>query len=228
MEKNEGKLLFGLLLVFLGVGFLIDQTGFLRAFGITFGDVINLLWPLFFAIIGILFLGRNRIGVGLTFLGVGVLLFLSQTFNLSFWSLFWPLILIYFGARMLLRQNETHHFSGMSGVSDEDSVHESGLFSEIKHKVESKSFKGGSVDATFASFKLDLREAKLSPEGADLSVNATFGGVEIYVPEDMNIKPEGGAVLGGWNNAYKTSASKEGPVLKIRGSAIFGSVDIKN
>ncbi|MHC1716841.1 MAG: LiaF domain-containing protein [Candidatus Dojkabacteria bacterium] len=91
----------------------------------------------------------------------------------------------------------------------------------------SNEFKGGEINAIFGGYELDLREATISKDGAKLSVNAVFGGAEVFVPKNCRVVTNGSGVFGGWDPNVKPNDVKN-PVLEITGSAVFGGVEIKD
>jgi len=115
-----------------------------------------------------------------------------------------------------------------SGKSDQDMIKETVAFGSLEKTYNSNKFRGGKVDCLFAGIKLDLRSVKLATEGAELEVNAIFGGGEILVNKNMRVQASGTGVFGGWNNNFESGITDTNPVLRIKGSAVFGGVEIKN
>jgi hypothetical protein len=75
---------------------------------------------------------------------------------------------------------------------------------------------------------LDLRPAKLAPEGAEVDVMAAFGGAQIIVPEGWPVEFSGVPVFGGFTDKTSHTTGETGPRLRIKGTAIFGGVEAKN
>ena len=103
----------------------------------------------------------------------------------------------------------------------------SATFSGTSRTITSQSFVGGSVAATFGSAEIDLRQARLHENGADLQVSATFGGVTLHVPRDWVISQNGSAILAGVDDV-RSNHPTEGPVLRLRTSSTLGSVTIED
>lgn len=76
--------------------------------------------------------------------------------------------------------------------------------------------------------RLDFREASLGPGTTEVSVLAVCGGVEIIVPPGLAVEAEGLALLGGFENVdhHPPEAGGRGPVLRVRGLALCGSVHV--
>jgi predicted membrane protein len=79
----------------------------------------------------------------------------------------------------------------------------------------------------FGGVTLDLRDARLDPEGARIDVTAIFGGVEILVPRGWRVTTSGTPILGGIDNKTAGEAAG-GPELLIDALAILGGADIKH
>ncbi len=84
------------------------------------------------------------------------------------------------------------------------------------------------VVAAFGGAQLDLREARFPTGVIDLEVKAVFGGVQIVVPPGLAVEVHGAAILGGFQNVNRAPAhpDPDAPLLRVRGIAIMGGVDI--
>jgi hypothetical protein len=105
------------------------------------------------------------------------------------------------------------------------------VFSGRDRRIVGPGFMGGSVTAIFGGYALDLRQAELASGTVELQATAAFGGVEIRVPESWNVQAEGAALLGAIENKTQPPpAESTGPArrLIVRGTALFGGVEIKN
>lgn len=70
----------------------------------------------------------------------------------------------------------------------------------------------------------------LAKEGAVVHLTALFGGIELYVPENVRIQITGTPIFGAWEDKTHLPASKnpDDPLLQINCTAVFGGIDIKN
>ncbi|HSP15291.1 MAG TPA: DUF5668 domain-containing protein [Thermoanaerobaculia bacterium] len=96
---NTGALVWGLLLIGMGVLFLLDRFGFADV-----DHLIHLYWPMIFVIIGVAKLVKRNVWGGFWFVVVGLWLQAAHAhlFGLTFQSS-WPLLLIAFGAAIIAR-----------------------------------------------------------------------------------------------------------------------------
>lgn len=217
---NHTKWFVGGALILVGIGFLLERL--IPDFN--FGRLVGMFWPIIFVFIGVSSLIRSPKNplFGIIFTALGFGFFIEQFTDVNIWQL-WPLILIAIGISVLTGKTnnmETH-------VSSEDTLHESVVFWGIDKRIKSEKFSGGSVNVVFGGAEIDLRNVKIAPEGANLEVNAAFGGIEILVPEDMHIKSSGAGIFGGFENKAGHTQNTQGAVLHITGSAIFGGIEIK-
>lgn len=80
--------------------------------------------------------------------------------------------------------------------------------------------------AVFGNCELDFREARFGPGTTELRVRAVFGSVEIVVPPQLAVECEGNAVFGHFAHSAEAAADPDRPVLRILGTAVFGSVEV--
>src|SRR5918996_106167 len=107
----------------------------------------------------------------------------------------------------------------------EDVVRATAVFGGHEVVSRSSSFRGGSATAVFGGVTIDLRNARLHPEGAVLDVTAILGGAEILVPRGWRVTTSGTPILGGIENKAEGG---EGPELRIDALTVLGGTDIKH
>lgn len=76
---------------------------------------------------------------------------------------------------------------------------------------------------------LDFREAALPDGVTEVTVVAMMGGVEIIVPPGLGVQTHGFGLMGGFEALDQASAdpAPDAPLLKIRGVACMGGVEVK-
>ncbi len=167
-------------------------------------------------------------GIVLTIVG-GIFLANNLGFLYLSWRDFWPLILI--GAGVLMLWNRLYTPSRpLSGGSPEGVLNVHAVFGGVERKVTSDDFRGGHVSAMFGGIDLNLRKAGMRGESAIVDISAVFGGVELKVPANWIVVVEGSSIFGGFSDKSAQPAPDMPGVkrLFVRGSAVFGGVDIKN
>lgn len=81
--------------------------------------------------------------------------------------------------------------------------------------------------SVFGNAELDFREAALGAGVTEVHVRAVFGNVEIIVPPELAVECEGAAVFGAFTGSAGRVAEDPGrPVLRVRGAAVFGNVEV--
>lgn len=141
----------------------------------------------------------------------------------------WPILLIIIGLGMLLgwqrvRGVEQHSAS----TSSVDAV---GIFGGPTLRVSSQSFKGGQVTVFIGGVDLDLREARVPDRPAVIDATVIFGGTDIKVPPQWNVKLDALTLFGGSEDERRQPAVVSGdgtPDLVITGLVLFGGISIKD
>jgi Domain of unknown function (DUF5668) len=218
--KSLPRLIIAGTVVILGLGFLLD--GF-NAWN--FGDVLSTWWPLIIVLIGLASLFNNPSAPlwPLFVVVAGILLVLRENNTIDFevWNIIWPIGLILIGLSFIFERLQPSH------TVHEDSADILVAFSGNDSAVTTDDFKGGNLTALFGGIKLDLRQAKIK-DTAKINVFAAFGGAEIIVPKEWRVQTGGLPIFGGWENKAEKPSDKKAPLLDIRGTCLFGGVEVKN
>jgi hypothetical protein len=83
------------------------------------------------------------------------------------------------------------------------------------------------LTAMFGGGTLDLRLARLAPEGATLSARTVFGGYRVAIPGTWRVEPRALGVLGGFGDSRQRAwVDPNGPLLRIEGFALFGGLGV--
>lgn len=108
------------------------------------------------------------------------------------------------------------------------------VFSDVKRADNWLVPDGQVAVAVFGSATLDLRRCVLSRPQMEIRAFAVLGSVEILVPEEIDVRVEGTAILGDFNRKDKRPKARRGtaapagsPTLRVTGVAFLGSVDVK-
>ena len=113
-------------------------------------------------------------------------------------------------------------------VTSDDLINVSSTFGGASCKATSQSFRGGEIETSFGGVQLDLREARLHPDGAILKVKALIGGIEIQVPKGWDVELDITSSIAGSNDNRTSSADEGAPKLKITGTATLAGVTVKD
>jgi hypothetical protein len=81
--------------------------------------------------------------------------------------------------------------------------------------------------AMFGGVELDLREVTFAQAESEIVAVAVMGGVEITVPEGLTVQVDGVGIFGGFDQKAQGPGQPGAPVLRIKGAAFFGGVEVK-
>jgi len=177
-----------------------------------------------------LFTNKDKTGniIGLL---VGVILLLGMQniidFNLI-WKLLLPSIIVIIGLSLIFKNtfnskinNEIKKLNNKNTKNNEYCA----TFSGQRIDFPNEEFKGATLNSVFGSITCDLREAKIK-EDVVINASSVFGGIDIIVPDDVNIKIKSNSIFGGVNNKKKNNEDKKYTIY-VNASCLFGGVDIK-
>jgi hypothetical protein len=213
-------------------------------------------WPLVVVFMGVSLLLRAGGIVGaifaLAFIGTGgVLLAGNLGFLTSSASRLWPLLLVLLGLWTLVRSRSGPEWRGPgprrpfrrgghweranwaerehTQTTDEDRLSRQYTASGAELKIESQAWKGGELGVTAGGVELDLRQARLDPEGAVLVVRVLMGGIDIRVPDTWQVHFDVMPFLGGADNMTRsTQGVSAAPRLRVLGNVTLGGVTVSN
>lgn len=217
----SGRIWLGMLFLLFGLGFLLHQADI-----IDLPQLFSNWWPFILIIIGVVQLINRKhssASSGLLFLLVGLLFLVNQWLNLNLKVYIWPIIFIALGIVILFtrvkREKSTHTANDLDTFV---------LFSGAEINSQSQTFQGGSVTAIIGGAEIDLRDAVIM-DGASLDLTTVLGGVEMKVPDNVQVEISGMPILGGWEDKTRVRREKEEvSVLKINCLTILGGVEIRN
>ena len=230
--KNLESIVIGLILIAIGV--IIG----LNTLNIT---DINIFfdgwWTLFIIIPSIISLLKfNSVASSLTWLTIGVVLLLCCQGILSFdlaLELLLPIILIAMGLSFIFKNLIGNKVSEkIKEINNRNDVSEDycSTFSSQNINIEGKAFEGTTLNAVFGGIKLDVSNAIIEK---DIVINASsiFGGIDIIVPEGINIVVKSNSIFGGVDDkrrkAKTEKENKDGVTIYVNATCLFGGVDIK-
>src|SRR5690606_31302710 len=118
---------------------------------------------------------------------------------------------------------------GSHFVDNGDVLHSQALFCGIQKRVLSKNFYGGKISTYFGGTDIDLSQADIG-ETAFLDVDVAFGGVKLIVPPPWDLKIDVTNIFAGIEDKriYPQNSTEPGKVMVIRGTIIFGGLEIKS
>lgn len=172
--------------------------------------------------------------------GVFLLTDIYPEFNLRRYM--WPFALIAVGLFIIMRPRNRWNWNDKKspegadplmtegeGFSKEDFVESTSIFGGAKKIIISKNFKGGDLVNIFGGTELDLSQADFTGT-AVIELTTIFGGTKLLLPSNWSVKSEAVTIFGGIEDKRRMQTITEVPdkTLLIRGTVIFGGIDIKS
>jgi hypothetical protein len=81
--------------------------------------------------------------------------------------------------------------------------------------------------AVMGGIELDLREAQFSEPEVTIHAYTLMGGIEITVPEDVDVDVSGIAFMGGFDHDASGPGVPGAPRVRVIGFALMGGVDVR-
>lgn len=227
--KKTSNLIWGLLFILIGL-FIGLNTLDIVSFNIFFDG----WWALIIIIPCLIGLINNEDKTGdIIGLLIGVALLLNAQGIISFdiiWKLAAPLILVIIGLSIILEGNKdskTNVVIKKINSNDNEKTSVCSAFSSQNIKLNKEKINNLELNAIFGGIEYDLRNGVIKE---DIVINATaiFGGIDIIVPDDVNVKIKSTSIFGGASNKKQLMDDKEKKhTIYINASCVFGGVDIK-
>lgn len=145
------------------------------------------------------------------------------------WKLAIPAIVIIIGLKLILgaifgdkatkmivasRQNGNDVKTGCAAFSGQDM------------NFDGEKFDGAELNAVFGGVKCDLRHAIIENDCA-ITASAIFGGIDIYLPDNVNVKISSNSIFGGVSEEKHHPYVEGAVTVYINATCIFGGAEIK-
>lgn len=240
------RVLGGIGLMLFGVVMLIDRAGIMDA-----GRVLR-FWPLILVAIGVQQLAWGRRSLdgtaasgrgGFVWIAIGGVFLLNSLgiTQASVFELFWPLLLIGVGVRLLTHTGRGFRLRDLTTAGEagsRDTGPAVAVLSGVKRVSPPEGFAGLDVTLFMGGAQLDYRPAILAP-GAEavIDIVAVMGGCELFVPPHWVVSAPATTILGGIDDQRvsqpspivdHTSNAAPPPRLVIRGLVLMGGITIRS
>ena len=144
---------------------------------------------------------------------------------------FGPIILLYVGIELIIysfNHNPSQWLQRPVPQSEEGKrICCAARFGADEYIYNGRIFHGARLDAFCAGIRLDLRQAVIS-EDEEIDIHIFLGGVELYVPDNVNVIVKSHSFLGGVGNDTVTVPDKNARRIYITASNFVGGVSVKN
>ncbi|GHT55979.1 hypothetical protein AGMMS49982_22470 [Bacteroidia bacterium] len=245
------KIVFGVIIVLVGIFLIANNLGYIPAY--VYDLVIS--WQALLIAIGIpLLFDRhsphhdNIIG-GVILIFIGGIFMLGNVLDMPIKSFILPVVLVFIGLLFIIRPKNKgwHHHKNdcfAQGHHDDHTfketpiekggvVHRDYVFTGAKEKWTYGALRNVEITSVFSGVELDFTQAELASDvkvAVRIKVEAVFGGVILYVPEDWNIIIQKECVFGGFVDsrpAQVVAAANKDKLVILEVEAVFGGGEIK-
>lgn len=207
-------------------------------------------WPVILIAISLLMgirQGFRNIGwiIMLLIGGVGLADMLMPGFNLD--NYMGPIIIIGIGAWFLLRPKTNFKDAGRfskrefrnnqwnatdenATINDSEFLRISSVFSGVKRSIISKNFQGGDMACVFGGAEVDLTQADINGTVV-IKIEQVFAGSKLIIPPHWRLINEVEGVFHSVDdkrNYNSTVAMDPNKTLVLKGSCVFGGIDVRS
>lgn len=229
----RAKILTGVLVIIFGILFLIRTMGYPLPFNL-------ISWKILLICIGLVHLVKHdfkRFG-GYVMILIGGVFILNDISDIHINTKFlWPVLIILLGISIIYKnitgkskkKASTVFLDDETEISDEDFLESNAVFGGLNKSIMSKDFKGAKVNSYFGGTELNLTKADIV-KTAVIETNTIFGGTTIIVPSGWDVRSEITTFAGGVEDKRPVVDMEHtsGKVLILRGTCIFGGIDIQS
>lgn len=199
---------------------------------ITFNIFFDGWWTLFIIVpsfVGLI-TDRDKTASIVGLVAGGILLLSSQDIidGSVVWKLIFPIIIVLIGIKLIFKDffnKAARDAKKRLDQSWENAKKFSAAFSAQNVDFSGEVFSSAKLTSTFGDLKCDLRNAAIADE-AVIDVCCVFGGIDITLPENVNVKTSLSSAFGGLGDKRNTKNTNGAVTVYITGKCIFGGVNI--
>lgn len=194
-------------------------------------------WTLFIivpSVIGLIAEKEKLSSLG--FLSVGIVLLLAAQ-NVFSYDVAWKVIVAIFLMMIGLGIIVKSIFHNKNDKEVEKKIHDLendkvmdsqiAIFSGSERTYNDEEFGGSNLVAVFGGVELDLKNAKFTKDTV-IKAFCLFGGIDIKVPENVQVKIKSGFIFGGVSDDRKSDMEKGKYTIYLDAAGGFGGVSIKD
>lgn len=192
-------------------------------------------WTLFIIVPSVISLITEKEKLSsLGFLATGVILLLAAQNVFSYdvaWKMILAVVLMLIGVGIIIK-NVFHNKNDEEVEKkihdlENDKVMDSqvAIFSGSERTYNDETFAGSNLIAVFGGVDLDLRKAKFEKDTV-IKAFCLFGGIDIKVPEEVQVKIKSGFIFGGVSDERKGDSGKGKCTVYVDAAGGFGGVSI--
>lgn len=143
------------------------------------------------------------------------------------WKLMIPAILVMIGLSFIFKDTLNSKVNKeIKKLNKNETKEYCACFSGQKIDFIKEEFTGCSLSAVFGGIECDLKKSIIK-EDTVINASSIFGGITIYVPEDINVKISSTSIFGGVSDKRKNKTTDAKDTIYINATSMFGGVEIK-
>ncbi|HLR20976.1 MAG TPA: hypothetical protein VK087_03125 [Tissierellaceae bacterium] len=232
--KNK-KIFTGVLFIIAGIGLVVDKLGYLP--DISIFSFLASIYLLYFIIKSIR--RRNIFGILIPLSLIGVIYWDYIGLNsLNPWTLVWSSILISIGVSIIFKpKNKFKVYKGFKYKNDsfnkdsnfyenvDGNIYIESTFSESIRYLRDEDIKNVKLESTFGSMKIYFDDVKPLEDYLTVDIEATFSGVELYIPKEWKVINNVDVTFGGVKENNKNTDEQIYKLI-LNGESTFSGVNI--
>lgn len=138
---------------------------------------------------------------GLLLISLGAIFLLDKLDIMEvgdFFRIFWPVILIVIGLKLILNRNAngSAESSKKNLTLSEQTVKYSKVFGDVKLRLDNQDFNGGSISATIGDIDIDLSQSNIKSGEKNLSLNGVIGEISVILPKTLKVSVKANVTVG--------------------------------
>ena len=144
-------------------------------------------------------------------------------------KLWFPVILVGIGVSIIFKDTVGGKINEQIKKLNENKAGQNeycSTFSGQNLKFDGEKITGADLTAVFGGIECDLRKAIIESDVV-INTSSIFGGIDIFVPENVKVKVKSSSIFGGVSDKKKNSENGEAHTVYINATCLFGGVDIK-
>lgn len=155
--------------------------------------------------------------------------------DVSIWGLLLAAVLASVGFEILFHKRhrwnccphgDYHKYNRISESSDDNHPYAKVSFGASSQYLHGNCIESGEFTSSFGELDVYFDQAMLSPSGAEVFFDCSFGAIKIFVPRLWQVKDNIRASLGAVQNDRTAQPDPNAPVLTLSGNVQFGAIEI--
>jgi hypothetical protein len=99
-------------------------------------------------------------------------------------------------------------------------------FGTVSGSLNADSLETVRLSCNFGAMEIFFNQAELNPNGADVYINCSFGGIQLIIPGHWQVIDRLNRTLAGVDLKF-TASAENAPRLTLNGSVIMGGIEVK-